>query len=64
MLALDAADRGLLDDDVQLGFTANECIDVKREHVARTIQVWWRYLRARRSRDDRDDPLPEGAVGW
>lgn len=64
MLALDVEDRGLLEDDEQLRFTAAECISVKREHVARTIQVWWRYLRARRSRDDRDDPLPEGAVGW
>ena len=62
MLALDAADRGALNDDVQLQFTAEECIDVKREHAASTIQVWWRYLTARRARYS--PPLPEGAVGW
>ena len=62
LLALDVVDRGLLEDDVQLKFTAAECIEVKREHVARTIQVWWRYLAARWARDE--PPLPEGAVGW
>jgi hypothetical protein len=62
LLALDMVDRGLLDDDVQLKFTAHECVEVKREHSARTIQTWWRRLRSRWSRDG--PPLPEGAVGW
>ena len=47
---------------MQLQFTAEECIDVKREHAASTIQVWRRYLAARRARSS--PPLPEGAVGW
>ena len=49
MLALNKEDRELLDNDEQLRFTATECVEVKREHVARTIQVWWRYRRARSS---------------
>jgi hypothetical protein len=47
----------------QLEFSADECVQVKREHSARSIQVWWRWLTARRSRTV-DPPLPEGAVGW
>ena len=62
MLASHKEDRVRLDNDVQLQFTAAECLYVKREHVARTIQVWWRYLTARRARNS--PPLPEGAVGW
>ena len=61
MLALHKEDRVRLDNDVQLQFTAAECLYVKREHVARTIQVWWRYLTARRARNS--PPPPEGAVG-
>ena len=57
MLALDTDDRRLLDDDGQLKFTAAECIGVKREHVARTIQVWWRYLTAHRAQA-RSPPRP------
>ena len=49
MLALNKEDRGLLENDEQLRFTATECVEVKRAHVARTIQVWWRYRRARTS---------------
>ena len=62
LLALGTAARLLLDDDAQLRFTAAECVEVKREHMARSIQAWWRYLTARRARDG--PPLPEGAVGW
>ena len=65
MLALDMEDRVRLDDDEQLEFTATECVDVKREHVARTIQVRWRYQTARRAQARSPPrPLPPGAVGW
>ena len=54
MLALNKEDRGLLvvldKYYEQLKFTATECIEVKRAHVARPIQVWWQYLTARRAR--------------
>ena len=62
LLALSTADRLLLRDDVQLQFSASECVELKHVHSARAIQIWWRWLRARWSRDD--PPLPEGAVGW
>ena len=48
--ALDVADRLLLEDEAQLAFTAAECVEVKREHSARSIQVWWRWLTAPRTR--------------
>jgi hypothetical protein len=44
LLGLDPMDRELLDDDVQLMFVVKDCVEVKREHSARTIQVWWRRL--------------------
>ena len=56
--ALGTAARLLLDDDAQLRFTAAECVEVKREHMARSIQAWWRYLTARRARYS--PPLPRG----
>ena len=62
LLGLSAADRSILQDDKQLEFSADECVQVKQEHSARSIQVWWRWLTARRARND--PPLPEGAVGW
>ena len=62
LLGLSAADRSLLRDDTQLEFSADECVQVKQEHSARSIQVWWRWLTTRRSKTD--PPLPEGAVGW
>ena len=49
LLGLDPMDRELLDDDVQLMFGVEDCIEVKREHSARTIQVRWRRLQVRRS---------------
>ena len=62
LLALGTADRLLLHDDVQLQFSTSECVALKQVHSARAIQIWWRWLWARWSRDD--PPLPEGAVGW
>jgi len=62
LLGLSAADRSILQDDQQLEFSADECVQVKQEHSARSIQVWWRWLAARGARND--PPLPEGAVGW
>ena len=61
MLALGPTDRALLEDEAQLEFTAAECIDVKREYGARTIQAWWRRRATCRISPP---PLPEGAVGW
>jgi hypothetical protein len=62
LIALSTADRLLLRDDVQLRFSTSECVELKQVHSAREIQIWWRWLWARWSRDD--PPLPEGAVGW
>ena len=62
LLALGTADRLLLHDDVQLQFSTSECVALKQVHSARAIQIWWRWLWARWSRDE--PPLPEGAVGW
>jgi hypothetical protein len=62
LLALGSADRLLLHDDVQLQLSTSECVELKQEHSARAIQIWWRWLWARWSRDE--PPLPEGAVGW
>ena len=53
LLALSTADRLLLRDDVQLQFSASECVELKHVHSARAIQIWWRWLWARWSRDDR-----------
>jgi hypothetical protein len=49
LLALGKAARLLLDDDVQLEFTAAECVEVKQKHMACSIQAWWRYHTARRA---------------
>eukprot|EP00900_Chrysochromulina_parva_P016661 jgi/Chrpa1/24997/Chrysochromulina_OHIO_Genome00025755-RA len=38
LLGLSAADRALLHDERQLEFTADECVQVKQEHSARSIQ--------------------------
>ncbi|KOO32538.1 retrotransposon like protein, partial [Chrysochromulina tobinii] len=38
LLGLDPMDRELLDDDVQLMFVVHDCVEVKRDHSARTIQ--------------------------
>ena len=67
LLALSTDDRVLLEDDAQLRFSAAECVEVKREHMARSIQVWWRYLTAcwvRYGARSPPRPLPPGAIGW
>jgi hypothetical protein len=64
MLALNKEDRGLLDNYEQLKFTATECIEVKRAHVARPIQVWWQYLTARRARSRQGDSLDTACSGF
>ena len=64
MLALNKEDRGLLDNYEQLKFTATKCIEVKRAHVARPIQVWWQYLTARRARSRQGDSLDTACSGF